>query len=235
MSIEMDSSQLTKDVVLPSTSDSSGGDKPSSETVAIPKAEWETIQKTIKRLEDEGRSDKDRAVKRTNEKFDKFTSEYAPVLDRVLELMNDGTVTQKDALKIVREQDEDQETKEAIREIRAAIKNGTLPTGLSSGNGSNRGGKVAEIAKEYGIDENSPEVVNIYREYGDSDEAEKAVLRLAAKANRQPSAGASTSIESRPVSVPDQQEMIVRLNTLQKNPSKHWKEIDELNKKLGWD
>lgn len=182
----------------PNSPASTGDVQPSSETVNIPKTEWESIQKTIKRLDDETRSNKDRAVKRTNERLDEFEEKFQSTFDRVYALMQEHGITKESALTVVKQQDEDAETKRMIREL--YNKGGALPTNSTSGNVAASGGKVAEVVKEFGLDENDAEVVDVYRRYSNPDEQEKAVLRLAASRARKdsPSVSASPTIQGRP-------------------------------------
>ncbi len=184
----------------PTPADSAGNDKPSSETVNIPKTEWEQIQKTIKRLDDETRSNKDRAVKKTNERLDEFEERFQSTFDRVYSLMEQHGISKEAALGVVKQQDEEAETKAYIREIRETLKSGVLPTSASSGSGVPSGGKVAEVVKEFGIDENDADVIDIYRRHSDPNEQEKAALRLAASRARKenPSISASPTIQGRP-------------------------------------
>jgi len=229
----MDSSFAAGNEGVPNPDLSEGNVQPSSETVSVSKAEWDNVQKTLKRLEDTTRSDKDRAVKKTNERLDGLESKVQETLDRVLELMQEHGISKEEAMTVVKSQDEDIETKEALREIRQALREGILPAGLR-GNAEPVGDRVAEVAKEFELDPNSPEVISIYRKYGDSDDAEKAVLRLAAKRKPDPSVSVTTALEGRPLQAPNQQELISRLEKLSINPSTNWKEIEEINKKLGW-
>jgi len=184
----------------PIPADSAGNDKPSSETVNIPKTEWENIQKTIKRLDDETRSNKDRAVKKTNERLDEFEERFQSTFDRVYSLMEQHGISKEAALGVVKQQDEEAETKAYIREIRETLKSGVLPTSTTPGSGVPSGGKVAEVVKEFGLDENDTEVIDIYRRFNDPSDQEKAVLRLAASRARKenPSVSASPTIQGRP-------------------------------------
>ena len=75
----------------PIPADSVGNDKPSSETVNVPKSEWEQIQKTIKRLDDQTRSDKDRAVKGVREDLKGVQTQ----VDRVLQIMEAHGLTKQ--------------------------------------------------------------------------------------------------------------------------------------------
>jgi len=181
----------------PIPADSAGNDKPSSETVNVPKSEWEQIQKTIKRLDDQTRSDKDRAVKGVREEMKEGFVGVQNQVNRVLQIMEAHGLTKEDAINVVQQQDEDAETKRMIREL---YQKNSTPTVGASGNVQASGGKVAEVVKEYGLDENDAEVIDIYRRYSDPNEQEKAALRLAASRARKenPSVSASPTIQGRP-------------------------------------
>lgn len=217
----------------PNPADSVGNDKPSSETVNIPKTEWETIQKTIKRLDDETRSNKDRAVKKTNERLDEFEERFQSTFDRVYSLMEQHGITKEAALNVVKQQDEDAETKAYIREIRETLKGGALPTSTTRGSGVPSGGKVAEVVQEYGLDENSAEVIDIYRRYSDPNEQEKAVLRLAAnKSKTQPSVSAAPTVSGSVVRSEDVNSLAEEHARLMRNPTQNMKRLAEIREAL---
>lgn len=222
----------------PIPADSAGNDKPSSETVNIPKTEWENIQKTIKRLDDETRSNKDRAVKKTNERLDEFEERFQSTFDRVYSLMEQHGISKEAALGVVKQQDEEAETKAYIREIRETLKSGVLPTSTTHGSGVPSGGKVAEVVKEYGLDENDAEVIDIYRRYSDPNEQEKAALRLAAKRanSTTPSLSAAPTLQGNPTGgrmTPQEVEQLsAKRNQLFKEPTKNRAEIKLIEKRL---
>lgn len=193
MTNNMDSSLPEGSEGQPISTPSDGNVQPSSETVNVPKSEWEQIQKTIKRLDDQTRSDKDRAVKGVREDLKGVQTQ----VDRVLQIMEAHGLTKEDAINVVQQQDEDAETKRMIREL---YQKNSTPTAGASGNVQASGGKVAEVVKEYGLDENDAEVIDIYRRYSDPNEQEKAALRLAASRARKdsPSVSASPTIQGRP-------------------------------------
>ena len=220
----------------PNSPASGGNVQPSSETVNIPKTEWESIQKTIKRLDDETRSNKDRAVKRTNERLDEFEEKFQSTFDRVYALMQEHGITKESALNVVKQQDEDAETKRMIREL--YNKGGALPTNSTSGNVAASGGKVAEVVKEFGLDENDAEVVDIYKRYSNPDEAEKAVLRLAARRSNPtpPSISAAPILQGNPNGVRLSEQEVENLsrqrNLLFKEPTKNREQIKQIEKRL---
>ena len=217
----------------PVPADSAGNDKPSSETVNIPKTEWENIQKTIKRLDDETRSNKDRAVKKTNERLDEFEERFQSTFDRVYSLMEQHGISKEAALGVVKQQDEEAETKAYIREIRETLKGGVLPTSTTHGSGVPSGGKVAEVVKEYGLDENDAEVINIYRRYSDPNEQEKAALRLAAgRAKSNPSISAAPTITGSPTKREDINDLAEEHSRLMKNPTANMKRLAEIREVL---
>lgn len=215
----------------PIPADSAGNDKPSSETVNVPKSEWEQIQKTIKRLDDQTRSDKDRAVKGVREDLKGVQTQ----VDRVLQIMEAHGLTKEDAINVVQQQDEDAETKRMIREL---YQKNSTPTAGVSGNMQASGGKVAEVVKEYGLDENDAEVIDIYRRYSDPNEQEKAALRLAVKRanSTTPSLSAAPTLQGNPTGgrmTPQEVEQLsAKRNQLFKEPSKNRAEIKMIEKRL---
>lgn len=210
----------------PNPADSVGNDKPSSETVAIPKSEWEQIQKTIKRLDDQTRSDKDRAVKGVREDLKGVQTQ----VDRVLQIMEAHGLTKEDAINVVQQQDEDAETKRMIREL---YQKNSTPTAGASGNVQASGGKVTEVVKEYGLDENSAEVIDIYRRYSDPNEQEKAVLRLAAnKSKTQPSVSAAPTVSGSVVRSEDVNSLAEEHARLMRNPTQNMKRLAEIREAL---
>ena len=215
----------------PIPADSAGNDKPSSETVNVPKSEWEQIQKTIKRLDDQTRSDKDRAVKGVREDLKGVQTQ----VDRVLQIMEAHGLTKEDAINVVQQQDEDAETKRMIREL---YQKNSTPTAGASGNVQASGGKVAEVVKEYGLDENDAEVIDIYRRYSDPNEQEIAALRLAAKRanSTQPSLSAAPTLQGNPTGVrmtqQEVEQLSARRNQLFKEPTKNRAEIKLIEKRL---
>jgi len=219
----------------PIPADSAGNDKPSSETVNVPKSEWEQIQKTIKRLDDQTRSDKDRAVKGVREEMKEGFVGVQNQVNRVLQIMEAHGLTKEDAINVVQQQDEDAETKRMIREL---YQKNSTPTAGASGNVQASGGKVAEVVKEYGLDENDAEVIDIYRRYSDPNEQEKAALRLAAKRanSTTPSLSAAPTLQGNPTGVrmtPQEVEQLsAKRNQLFKEPTKNRAEIKMIEKRL---
>ena len=219
----------------PIPADSAGNDKPSSETVNVPKSEWEQIQKTIKRLDDQTRSDKDRAVKGVREEMKEGFVGVQNQVNRVLQIMEAHGLTKEDAINVVQQQDEDAETKRMIREL---YQKNSTPTAGASGNAQASGGKVAEVVKEYGLDENDAEVIDIYRRYSDPNEQEKAALRLAAKRanSTTPSLSAAPTLQGNPTGVRITQQEVEQLsakrNQLFKEPTKNRAEIKMIEKRL---
>lgn len=226
MTDNMDSSLPAGNEGQPNPTLSDGNDKPSSETVAIPKSEWEQIQKTIKRLDDQTRSDKDRAVKGVREDLKGVQTQ----VDRVLQIMEAHGLTKEDAINVVQQQDEDAETKRMIRELYQKNSN---PTAGASGNVQASGGKVTEVVKEYGLDENSAEVIDIYRRYSDPNEQEKAVLRLAAnKSKTQPSVSAAPTVSGSVVRSEDVNSLAEEHARLMRNPTQNMKRLAEIREAL---
>ena len=226
MTNNMDSSLPEGSEGQPISTPSDGNVQPSSETVNVPKSEWEQIQKTIKRLDDQTRSDKDRAVKGVREDLKGVQTQ----VDRVLQIMEAHGLTKEDAINVVQQQDEDAETKRMIREL---YQKNSTPTAGASGNVQASGGKVAEDEKEYGVDENDAEVIDIYRRYSDPNEQEKAALRLAAgRAKTNPSISAAPTITGNPTKRENINDLAEEHSRLMKNPTANMKRLAEIREVL---
>ena len=226
MTNNMDSSLPEGSEGQPISAPSDGNVQPSSETVNVPKSEWEQIQKTIKRLDDQTRSDKDRAVKGVREDLKGVQTQ----VDRVLQIMEAHGLTKEDAINVVQQQDEDAETKRMIREL---YQKNSTPTAGASGNVQASGGKVAEVVKEYGLDENDAEVIDIYRRYSDPNEQEKAALRLAAgRAKTNPSISAAPTITGNPTKRENINDLAEEHSRLMKNPTANMKRLAEIREVL---
>ena len=226
MTNNMDSSLPEGSEGQPISAPSDGNVQPSSETVNVPKSEWEQIQKTIKRLDDQTRSDKDRAVKGVREDLKGVQTQ----VDRVLQIMEAHGLTTEDAINVVQQQDEDAETKRMIREL---YQKNSTPTAGASGNVQASGGKVAEVVKEYGLDENDAEVIDIYRRYSDPNEQEKAALRLAAgRAKTNPSISAAPTITGNPTKRENINDLAEEHSRLMKNPTANMKRLAEIREVL---
>ena len=226
MTNNMDSSLPEGSEGQPISTPSDGNVQPSSETVNVPKSEWEQIQKTIKRLDDQTRSDKDRAVKGVREDLKGVQTQ----VDRVLQIMEAHGLTKEDAINVVQQQDEDAETKRMIREL---YQKNSTPTAGASGNVQASGGKVAEVVKEYGLDENDAEGFDIYRRYSDPNEQEKAALRLAAgRAKTNPSISAAPTITGNPTKRENINDLAEEHSRLMKNPTANMKRLAEIREVL---
>lgn len=236
MTDNMDSSQPEGNNGTPIPPASEGGVQHSSEAVSIPKEQWVQLQKTIERLERETQSDKDRAVKRTNERIDKFEKEYIPVLDRVVALMGEG-ISKEQALNIVNAEEDEREFRGTVKEVAQLLKGGKLPTGTQSGNGVQSGGVVSEVIKQYGLDENDPEVMEIYKRHSDPKDARIAAQELVISRSRgTPSISAAPAMQGTPISVRISQQEVESLaakrNSLYREPSKNREEIRRIEKQL---
>ncbi len=230
MTNNMDSSLPEGSEGQPISTPSDGNVQPSSETVNVPKSEWEQIQKTIKRLDDQTRSDKDRAVKGVREEMKEGFVGVQNQVNRVLQIMEAHGLTKEDAINVVQQQDEDAETKRMIREL---YQKNSTPTAGASGNVQASGGKVAEVVKEYGLDENDAEVIDIYRRYSDPNEQEKAALRLAAgRAKTNPSISAAPTITGNPTKRENINDLAEEHSRLMKNPTANMKRLAEIREVL---
>lgn len=125
--------------------------QPGSESVTITKAEWEAFNQKLQKLESGLQSDKDRAVRRTNERLDKLEGDLRPMLERALQHTASGK-SAEEALRLVQSENEDNLTKQALAEFAQAWRSGTLPAGFGAGNAQNQGVDMTSVLAAYGLD-----------------------------------------------------------------------------------
>ena len=107
--------------------------QPGSESVTITKADWDALQTRLQTIEKGTQSDKDRAVKKTNERLEKLEGDVRPLLERALQHTADGK-SPEEALRLVQSEQEDNQTRQAMAEFASAWRSGKLPEWLSAGN-----------------------------------------------------------------------------------------------------
>ena len=131
--------------------------QPGSESVTITKAELDVLTQRLQKLESGLQSDKDRAVKRTNERLDKLEGDLRPMLERALQHTASGK-SAEEALRLVQSEESENQTKQALAEFAAAWKSGKLPEYLGAGTAQNQGVDVASVLAEYKLDPKDPYV-----------------------------------------------------------------------------
>lgn len=228
-----DSTTLDGTPETPLSDGSQGQVQQGSESVNITKREWDELQKTLKRLDDETRSNKDRAVKKTNEKLEALEEKLSPVFENFAKLIQEGKSPNEAYAKVKSEQDE-AEDKQALRELAQAVKSGTLSS-LFAGNKQETDVNVDEVIAEYGLDGNSIEVRAAFnRKFGSREEAEVTAARLL-KPKPVPSEATFTSPPSSPKQPPNVEALNIELERLSKTPTAPGalKRMEEIQKLLG--
>lgn len=207
----------------PNPADSaSAGDQPASNAASITKAEFDALLQKVSQLESLTRSEKDRAVKKTNERLDKLEGDLKPVLERALELARGGKSTEE-ALTIANSEQEDALSRKTLLDMAKAWQEGKLFT-PPSGNGSGQNVNVAEVISKAGLDASDPFVAAQLQGKSFTDEAEAKAAAfdiLAAKrASPDPNPAQSAATPAGAVSTTSHDDDLAELQRLQKNPTR---------------
>lgn len=221
----MDSDPSTEPVAPPTASVSSvPGDKPSSATVTISKEQFDALQADVQLLKRGAQSDKDRAVGRLEKDFTKLREELKPVLERAATLIADGKSVEAALTQVSSEQD-DAETRQAVRRIDEALRNGTLPA-ASVGNAAREGEDMTGLLTEYKLDGNDPTVNAIISKPITSLEKKAELAELAFRRASVPQPGPAAALapaggnnQSSTLSDDEAERLYAELGTLLPNPS----------------
>lgn len=166
------------------------GDQQDSKAAYVAKAEFDALVKRLQRLESGAQSEKDRAVKRTNERLDKLEGDVKPLLERAAQLIAKGS-SPEDAIAQVNSEQEEELDRRAIRELVSALKSGTLPV-PSAGTGQGQGAGVADVIAKAKLDPANPQVVELVRQHGhDLTELALEAGKLAAREKPAPDLSAA--------------------------------------------
>ncbi len=211
-------------------SSSTSKDKSHDSSSATPSQDL--IGERIKRIEamvETMQSNKDKGVNKALSEVGELRKSFSEIQG----LMKKG-LSEDEAFEQLANREAQSEFQKAIIEVRDLLKGGKSLSTQASGAQATPG--VAEVIKDYGLDANDPDVIASVLSQTDPKDAEIAAARLKFRRSTQPtpSPTAASTIVSAPAQPPDQQELLKRLQVLQANPSKNWKEMDELEKKLGW-
>lgn len=121
----------------------------SSSAGVITAEQFTKLASQVEQLTRSLQSDKDRAVKKTNQRLDGLEGEVKSILQTALK---QGRVNVSDLLSDI-EDAEEQESRSAIAEMARAFKSGQLPEVLGLGSPKKQGVDTAVIVKELGLDE----------------------------------------------------------------------------------
>lgn len=164
------------------TGSAQGSDSGGSGQVALSKEQWDALQARLDAIERRTQSDKDRAVRKANERLDKLEEGVRPLLERAAK---EGKSV-SDVLTELDQQDEI-EFKQAMREMLSAIKTGTLPI-PAAGKPAGGGSDAAQVFVNKGLDLSEPDVQAALAEANGKSalEAELIALRLKDRKTSQP-------------------------------------------------
>jgi hypothetical protein len=213
--------------------------QPSSETVTITKAQWDAVEQKLQRLESGTQSEKDRAVRKTNERMDRLEGDIRPMLERALQHTASGK-TAAEALNLVQSEQDEYQTRQALAEFAAAWKSGTLPAGFGAGTAGTQGVDVAQVLAEYQLDPKDPYVAGKLagQTFTTKEQAELAAARiLRDKITNTTNPAQQSAITGLPAAASNIAAKIDRLAAMQRQPTKFRNEISQLVKELeaeGW-
>jgi DNA polymerase III gamma/tau subunit len=208
--------------------------QPSSETVTITKAQWDTVEQKLQKLESGYQSDKDRAVKNTNERLNKLEGDIRPLLERALQHTASGK-TAVEALNLVQSEQEETVTKQALAEFAQAWRSGKLPDGFGAGNAQAQGVDVGAVLAEYGLDPKDSYVAGKLagQTFTSKEQAELYAARIFRdKALNLTNPAQQSAITSGVTGAADPSGDFVRLEELYKNYTQNQHEISAIEGRL---
>lgn len=186
--------------------------------------------KRIEKMVETIQSDKDKGVNKALNGVDELRKSFSEVQS----LMKKG-LSEDEAFEQLEGRKADSEFKQAVLELRDALKGGkSLPV---QANGAQAVPSVVEVLKQYPeLDANDTDVVSKILSLTDPKEAEYQALKLIRSRATQttPSASAASPLSGTPPKPTNEAEKIARLAELQKTPSKFKAEIAKLETELGW-
>jgi hypothetical protein len=211
----------------------------SSGTVTITKEDFDNLKATVKRLEDDNRSNKDKAVKKTNERLEKLEGDVKPLLERAADLIAAGK-SPSEAITQINSEQETIEERQVMREFVQAVKDGKLPTANTSGNVQAKGVNMAEVIKEYALDGNDASVISelLSKPYANEAEAKLAAanFKLRRANPTPPDIGASTAIvgsaSKSGLTEQEADKKYADLKTLYRDPTINKSKIAQIKKEL---
>lgn len=179
----------------------------SSIAVAETAKQLETLQKQVELLTRQLQSSKDKAVAKTNQRIDNLEKDLKSVLQDALK--NGQSV--QDVLGSI-EAEEERETKETLRELARAYKEGRSPTSTSRGSDDADGVDVTKVLRELELDETDTRVL-AFKAQSFSSEAEayrQGALLFKQITSKQPSAADMPTGVARTQGQPSNQEKLMQ-------------------------
>lgn len=210
--------------------------QPGSESFTLTKAQWDELQGKIQTIERTAQGDKDRAVRKTNERLDALSNQLQPLLERALQHTASGK-SAAEALSLVQSENEENQTKQALAEFAAAWKSGKLPEGFGVGSTQAQGVDVGQVLAEYRLDPKDPFVAGKLagQKFTTTEQAELFAARILRDSlNNQTNPAQQSAVPGAAAqSAGSVQDKINRLSELQTtDPLKFQKEIKTLTAEL---
>lgn len=221
----------------PTSPSSTGNVQQGSETNQHTKADYDSLKARLDRMEREAQGNKDRAVKRTNERLDKFEDELKPLLEQAQKYIAKGSSI-NEAIAQVQDDQFRTSTDEALREMALAWKSGKLPNS-PAGNGQSEGVDVIAVLQDFDLDPSDPVVKVAFegRNFTEA-EAEAAAARLVRQKKQQPNP-TQAQMPSQPsapqrAGMSEQQAntLYAELGNLLKSPTQNAARIETVKKEL---
>ena len=211
---------VTVPTVTPSQSQ---GDKPGSATVTISKEQFDALNAKVDLLARGAQSEKDRAVGRLEREYGKLREELKPILERAATLIGEGKTVDAAISQVQSEQD-DIETRQAIREVASALRSGTLPAATPAS--APAGADMTGILQKYKLDGNDSQVNAILTSKDSQTAKELALANLAFSRASVPQPGPATALplaggnnQSSAMSDDEAERLYKELGDLLPNPS----------------
>lgn len=187
-----------------SKSDSNQKGRSQSDTVSV--EQFNQLQTQIENLRRSMQSDKDKAVKRIGERVDEIDTDLKTLLQSAAR----SGKSAGDVLEELREAEE-REAREAMLEFARAFRSGQAPAINSQGSEKTAGVNVADVVRDFELDENDTTVrAFMAKSFSDPVAAYREAAKLTKSLQRQPSEADSPSLESRRVAAPGKQDELMR-------------------------
>ncbi len=213
---------------------SDGQIQPGSESFTLTKAQWDALQGELQSLKSETQSNKDKAVRATNERLNKLEGDIRPMLERALQHTANGK-SAAEALSLVQSENEENQTRQALAEFAAAWKSGKLPEGFGVGSTQAQGVDVGQVLAEYKLDPKDPYVAGKLagQTFNTKEQAELFAARILRDSlNNQTNPAQQSATPGGLLGTSDHSTDFLRLEELYKNYSKNQDEIQSIEGRL---
>jgi hypothetical protein len=213
---------------------SDGQIQPGSETFTLTKAQWDALQGELQSLKSETQSNKDKAVRATNERLNKLEGDVRPMLERALQHTANGK-TAAEALNLVQSENEEYQTKQALAEFAAAWKSGKLPAGFGAGTTTSQGVDMNKVLADFGLDPKDPFVAGSLngKTFNTEADAELAAARiLRARQSNQTNPAQQSAAPGELPTPTNYDALAAEYETLSRNPAANFQRMTEIQAEL---